>query len=477
MDHFQSNMNRILILFLSFWTISAQEITEVMADPNTLSDVDAEFVEIYDSSALPFQDTIFLQIQDKVYTIPPQKPLHYLLIGPQQLDLYLDSSQIYSPSSWTLTNSTELKILLYDKNKHLIDSVQIPKAVSGKSWQRFKSDWMISTTKSPWGDWASPLWSGNSTDLAQFQLLQKTCTKDGIQVELRKKSTESWEIQSQWFNPLNPLEIDSADLNWSGTELSLSTFLSLPWIHLRLTLKKGSPLYGQTWDTTFLCTGSLALKISEIYPSPTSTETEWMEIENTGQSSIDLAQVNWQNQYSQNSLCLENCEIPPHSRIIWLQDSLKFRQKYGPLRLKLLQGPSWPGLNNSGSTLRLVTKDSILIDSIEYGESKSTQSLCRESNEWKPCISSPGFAWNLHQTQTQIPLRLLSKSTQNLLVWNWAEQSLHFKFYDLAGNLFDSFDCHVQECLHPLTHFPIGKILLNIQSPAQNENTQLQVLP
>ena len=98
------------------------------------------------------------------------------------------------------------------------------------------------------------------------------------------------------------------------------------------------------------------IKISEIFPNPDGTDTgnEWIELMNTGETAINLA--NWSIENEKNSQTLSGEIAPQSTKTI---QNLKF------------------SLRNSDETIYLKSPDSQIIHQLSYDKAPSGQSYSR----------------------------------------------------------------------------------------------------
>lgn len=121
--------------------------------------------------------------------------------------------------------------------------------------------------------------------------------------------------------------------------------------------------------SVYICFGIFAfpftvvahIQISEVYPAPPSSQKEWIEIENTGTTVIDLSQHELYD-LAGNSISFENQFINPSDFAIAESSSV---------------------INNGGDTIFLKDPTGNVIDSVTTpAEISSTESYTRCNNDW-----------------------------------------------------------------------------------------------
>lgn len=464
-------------LFLAIMPCMAlPQIQEVLADPSSLSDAQAEFVEIADLSNSPWKDSVYLQIGERSFDLglwDAQKP--YLVIGPSALQDYLPpGTPLISPSSLSLVNSSEIPLKLYGPGGQLLDSATTPKAKSGISWKRNHSSWIPSTTPSAWGDLASPGWSGDSSQFAQIKWDSIHCNHDSLFVQIQRPQGDDWQMNVLWDPTLGSKATDTLSLLWTGNSQSLAFPGSLG--SAQITLGKGSPLPGQTLTQTLKCPGTNLL-ISEIFAAPIHGGSEWLELHNSSSNPLNLCALSWQSAHSSGTFCNDTTLLKVGEFWIWSSDTSAFRSTYGPLRLKLGKPIAWPSLGNEGGILLLRGPGGSLLDSISYGPSAYNRSQSY-ALAWNPdSRPSPGYKLDSDSLRMQIKLSLRQiHRSQTLYLWTQDPLDMDWALFDLRGNQVDLWHCEQGSlCQHPAQSWPLGPLLL------RGLNTEaswpIQVLP
>jgi hypothetical protein len=138
-----------------------------------------------------------------------------------------------------------------------------------------------------------------------------------------------------------------------------------------------------------------SLIFGEWCPEPDSGSPEWVEIRNApadagGQGRIlSLAQV----AFNGRALGEKAGVLAPGEHLVLTESIPKFLARYGSLKVRLWQLPSWPGLRNTGDTLRL-SAAGFPVDSAAYaaGDLNGVGGCLRPGKEGlQETPGTPGF--------------------------------------------------------------------------------------
>lgn len=150
----------------------------------------------------------------------------------------------------------------------------------------------------------------------------------------------------------------------SSTQLELKTPSGL--VVDQITIANNPPHWVKldTWTSDGPTTKGLPnnfagykILISEVYPSPTEGEKEWIEIYNFGENDIPSGAI----------------KLADQTRSVLINQVIPAKQH------TVLEGTV--SLNNSGETLSLLTKDDVLIDKFLYKSSEAGTAWARKWNE------------------------------------------------------------------------------------------------
>ena len=161
-----------------------------------------------------------------------------------------------------------------------------------------------------------------------------------------------------------------------------------------------------------------SFQITEIMYDVNGTDTnrEWIEVQNTGNSSDDLSKWYLFSDNTKHTLAPETASmVPAGGYAVIAQNILKFRTDYPDFNV-LLFDSSWTGFNNETGTIALKDPDLNLVSSVTYssnqGASGDGNSLQYINNSWSAAIPTPGEAnSSADNSQTVISNNTTSSNT------------------------------------------------------------------
>ena len=329
-------------------------LSEVHADPNPLADSLGEFLELVQASSLPTQAaplTVLLD-GDTLAKLPsPEQVAGARTVFCHPDTLWFDGAPPIACQRFhtALVNSRPLDIVVIQGGCR--DSVVIPAALPGKSWQRDSLGAWRESDPSP--GFAQPLLEAGACNLKPSM---SPSTWDG----------SAWELQAQALpTTATPcLGDDSLFAIWKtleGTPYQLDTLLGSagtlrssppggPWAMLELTVHGDDVPLDNTTSALLSPPSTPPLRITEAAPCPAAGWPEWWEFTNVSTAAIPLS-------------ALSNCaplDTLPQGTLApglscLLTDSRQRLLSAFPAasRSPILQSAHSLGLSNSGDTIRL----------------------------------------------------------------------------------------------------------------------------
>jgi hypothetical protein len=347
----------LIFVFSSRAQASNQDLTISEILPNPIGrDTQGEFIEIYNPGAVSV-DLSGWQLDDLVgsgsqpYTFPA------ITIQPGEAQAFY-----YQETKIVLNNSGD-KVNLLDAAGRLVSSVSYGQAKEGKSWARLSGI---------------------------YQWLKPT---PGI-VNYRPPEISEVEIEPQFIDYTQSSEV-SFDVWVSDPDQKLAkTVFSLPYpfekeieageswqyqkgeIASPLSLKievKAIDIYGfesvDFVELIFYQTASV--QISEVYPSPSGTQEEFVELFNSGETPVNLRFYRLDDREGGSKpYIFGDKTIPAGGFLVLYQSQTKIR------------------LNNDGDSVRWLAPDNKVLDSLVYSESQKGKSL-----SWFGWLVGGGWQW------------------------------------------------------------------------------------
>ncbi len=188
------------------------------------------------------------------------------------------------------------------------------------------------------------------------------------------------------------------------------------------------------------------LLFSEVYAFSQGDESEWVEIKNTTNQTLDLSYFYLRSGNQKTMIPHQN--LSENEYCVLAQDSALFRIKYGDLRVCLIQVSPWPSLADGGDTLELGHSLVGMVDQKYWMAAKENQkglSLLFEqgvqlNNSQIFKSATPGYELpKIIQKQLSTPTqRVWSKSKDTKLTWDVdpsAFGSVEYKILDLHGSV------------------------------------------
>lgn len=359
---------------------------ELLPDPNPQEDLPAyEFVEILNVSdrIINLADWTFTD-GSTLSTIPEQLlyPDSLLILCPQEaVPFYQEFGTTLGLSKWPSLNNSGDSLRLADTNGTVIDALG------------YTLDWYKDEAKSNGGwsleqinphskcaggfNWAAAIEVGGGTpgqvnslidtSDSEFPLITQAILKEGYakitfsELLLPKDYTSTirpgmFENNFDIFSPSDTVTFEVAQsLNLSEAykiESELEDCAGNKGLAQADIIVVDTPLFG---DVVF----------NEVFPDPTPSEElpafEFIEILNTSNKVLDV--YGWVFSANSSEVVLPGKLLFPDSvLIICPQEALSAFQTYGDV----IGLNDWPGLTNSGSTLRLTDSDGVALDSLMY---------------------------------------------------------------------------------------------------------------
>lgn len=396
-------------------------LSEVMADPNAISDTHGEFIELANiSDSMLHFDSLLITVDDKSYWLKEinMKAHGFFLLCRDTLKSengHLPCDRLLSNLS--LSNSRPMVISI---GSNLFDTVTyaLPTSLSGKSWENtfeqsaeFKS-FASALHANLSGDFATPgLRNSQSREAAKFDLaiVQASLDSNGyLLCDLENKGSEAARetyLTLRLDNDgdgISETFIDSV-LIQKGNEKKFrqQTFVGhqLQGI-VHLTLGEDENIQNNFFQ--LLLAQSSPLKITEWCPVPDSDGVEWVEIKNSTADSGGSG-TKWNlSQLKLNGVMLglktSASLLNSGEYLVLTQSIAKFQKQFGMLKVRVLELPTWPSLRNTGDTIKL-TMDSWTLDEVHYGpQTMSSKGNCFTRTGsgialfTKNGLSTPGFA-------------------------------------------------------------------------------------
>lgn len=370
-------------------TIAAPRLilSEAMADPTALSDAHGEFLELANAGGDSLRlDSLTLGVDGAslVLTALAMAPGGLFLICRDSIPA--ENGGMICGRQWaglSLANGRALEVTLKAGAGETVE-YPVPASRPGISWENtleagadFKR---FLGSVGPWlnGDSATPgARNSRSTERPRSDLgiTQVTLRADGmlsVGVEnrgsgppprsfLSVRADQDWDGEAETF--LDSLE---ATLPASGAR----TFLVPVGRGLRGLVQVRLTYDEDAADNLFLMPvePEKPMVLSEWCPAPEAGAPEWVELRNGTADSggqgrtLSLTRM----EFDGRLLGAAAGEIAPGEYVVLTESTSGFRARYGALKVRLIEIPSWPGLRNTGDTLRL-SAAGFALDSVVYG--------------------------------------------------------------------------------------------------------------
>lgn len=386
-----------ILLFCLFYTSGFSQIpeaslfylTEVMADPSILPDIEGEFIEILSTASI---DTLYvIQGNDtlRLFHFPAWEPS---VICRDSIAMRALSVNCFANwPSLSLSNSRSDTITLVQKNSfHSVQTI-VPVSQSGKSMeaiytkQNTDAEWKPSTQSWQGSDLATPgqlppnfpILPPGDFSLDSASILSSTeikvCVSENpsqtFATHTSTTITKSFDLlmDSDW-NHTPETHLGSAITTLAlqpNPSLSLALYcgkVSLPtaslMFHTSLDIILEEDIYTGNNQKHLWKFGKTPLRITEVCPVGDSIHTEWIKITNSSPQNLFLNDVKFQNailQPTQTSIA-----ISAGSSVTFAEATSSYLAPYTPHVLS-----PWPTLSNRGDTLTLAI-DTTIIDQLIY---------------------------------------------------------------------------------------------------------------
>ncbi len=154
------------------------------------------------------------------------------------------------------------------------------------------------------------------------------------------------------------------------------------------------------------------LRINEVLANPTELAgSEWVELVNDADTAVDLIGWTFGDALREVTITSGSFVVPPNGFVVLAQDSAAFRAFYGDQSILVVEPASWPALNNTGDTVRLIDTGGAEVDRFGYAavfaanmtwsrdpsdlsgwaQSKSEGGTPGAANELRPAFFGSGF--------------------------------------------------------------------------------------
>jgi len=221
---------------------------------------------------------------------------------------------------------------------------------------------------------------------------------------------------------ISQVDIPSLDLNQAYL---LNATLNLPAGNYRLYFELGpdDKIYNNLNSLDLKVGGQLPdIVINEIMAAPdlSKNQTEWVELYNRSQNTIDLK--NWfiGDKNNQSLISSEEFLVAPSTFVILTEDRNKFSATYPEVNSAVIQIESWQTLNNSDDGVILKDSLGFSVEQMVYGtlppngiswERIDYDKEASDSSNWWRCVDSqgatPGKENSVHTTfSSNIQLKL-----------------------------------------------------------------------
>lgn len=155
-----------------------------------------------------------------------------------------------------------------------------------------------------------------------------------------------------------------------------------------------------------------ALRINEVLANPTeAVGAEWVELVNESDTAVNLFGWKLGDALREVTITSGGVVVPPNGYIVLVQDSAAFRSFYADQSLLVVEPGSWPALNNTGDTVRLIDPAGLEADRFGYaavfsanmtwsrnpsdpsgwGQSRSEGGTPGAANELRPVFTGDGL--------------------------------------------------------------------------------------
>lgn len=394
----------------SHWVVS-----EVMADPSTVFDSHGEFIELaYIGPKPDVMDSLSIRIDGKDFGLKTGRvgASAMLLVCRDSLPAtnggLICQAQI---SALNFANGRPLSIELSQNGSTI--NFHVPASRAGISWENtfdpaFAYQRFLPSSGA-WadGDSATPGQRNSwSVQAAQIDLGITKVTIDSenrIKAEIRNygnvqpsKASVSFWLDSDWDGEfegfLDSLAVTDIQDQPIHPSLSMPRDIEPRGLVLAMLSKDENPANNKQ---QILLEPIPALELTEWCPSPEAGRPEWIEIKNvTADNAGQGRQLNLAG-ISLNGISLGKGagDLSPGEYLVITENSSRFQDQYGNLKLRLLELPAWPGLRNTGDTLKL-SVFGYTLDSVVYGSQdlkRQSQCLSRIPGGLLAGLGSPGF--------------------------------------------------------------------------------------
>ncbi len=406
-------------------------VSEVLADPSALSDAQGEFVELGNplTEALEWNSFKLILAGDtlKWVNFKLNAGKFYLICRDS---LTMSSQGIECKKNWpglSLVNSLPISITLISETDTL--SLQIPKALSGISWENtwqapeflgFDKAQFISKTgdKASPGDWNSRASNITVSDLVvEKASIQQTEQQSTLVALIRNQGGQAngawrwyWSLDNNLDGVIDAQSryVDMPALE-AGQSLEISTTLPSSEIEAGIVTVhlQGDVIEFNNSHLIFSNITSI-LTITEFCPAPDAKTPEWVEIKNQQAYPIRIDQV----ELNGIPIGLRENWLNAREYAILTPDSNTFIQYYGFGKWNLFESSDWNILRNTGDTVSLSWKGNT-ISEIPYSSLKGDNNCYQVSPGLGQTLSpinqgasSPGYS---PAYDTDFSLQLSSK--------------------------------------------------------------------
>tara|TARA_B110000483_G_scaffold240598_1_gene321571 strand:+ start:1556 stop:2995 length:1440 start_codon:yes stop_codon:yes gene_type:complete len=339
-------------------------LSEVHANPQVKLDIEAEFFEIYAyklkppciieihiNSQLSIRDTLYISghhVYSPYSTHPGHQP-HKPLTNSSEL--------LFQVFHYGLLESIEDSIIVQPIE---IDSILVPSALTGQSWERIVDSafntthlWAKHSTQDSLEssfNYGSPISQKHLNDcliIGDLDSIQVNCTKDQAVGFVLSKSLGDfkWEDipDTVWFQTEKRLLV--LKLPELFQKSKVSSFYSINNFEIKI-VGDDYPIN----NTSYFISTPYPFEITELQIYSNDSIPEWIKIirtENTLLKGLNII-------VNKKPFVLDTNQHPSeYSSCIYTSDSLKFLAYYGHLRSCLKELSPWPSLINSGGEICL----------------------------------------------------------------------------------------------------------------------------
>jgi hypothetical protein len=441
-------------------------VSEVMADPAAVFDSHGEFLELaYIGPKPDVMDSLSIRIDGKDFGLKTGRVGANAMLMvcrdsiPATNGGLICHAQI---SALNLANGRPLSIELSQNGSTI--AFPVPASRSGISWENTFDPALayqsFLAASEPWGDGDSATPGQRNSCSVQAAQRDLGITKVTIDSENRIRA----EVRN--FGIVHPAKTSVSfwmDSDWDGEFESLWDSLSVPDFKDQPNLQEQSAFPSIPISNEVEARGLVqvrlsgdenlsnnkqqilfepdpAIELTEWCPTPEPGRPEWIEIKNvtadiTGQGRrLNLAGI------TLNGISLGKAagDLLPGEYLVVTENKSRFQSQYGNLKLRLLELAPWPGLRNTGDTLKLAVFGYTL-DSVVYASKDikgQSQCLSRIPGALQAGSGSPGFMENLPAVFTwEISGRVCAPGKSlNIKVQAPSELSYALRVFDLDGN-------------------------------------------